>query len=264
MGVDILSKIIETKRARIATAAEELPLHLLADQADTIRRLKQPHTLKSALTSRGINIIAEFKRRSPSKGAIRTDVEPAAMARSYERGGAKAISVLTEQDHFAGSLEDLAEVCESTSLPVLRKDFIVDDYQVYESAAARADALLLIVAALDDARLKALRHLTEDELEMDALVEVHDESEMQRAIQAGASLIGVNNRNLHNFDVSIGTSIRLAAFAPPEVILISESGLNSFEDLKHLSKLGFKGFLIGESLMRSANPESELQALITA
>jgi indole-3-glycerol phosphate synthase len=264
MRVDILSRIIETKRGRVAAAAKELPLNLLADQAETIRRLKQPHALKSALCPPGINIIAEFKRRSPSKGDIRIEMDPATVARSYERGGAKAISVLTEQDHFAGSLNDLAAVCESTSLAVLRKDFIVDDYQVYESAAERADALLLIVAALDDARLKALRHLTEDELGMDALVEVHDETEMQRAVQAGACLIGVNNRDLRTFNVSIETSLRLASSAPENVTLISESGLKGAEDLKRLSNLGFKGFLIGESLMRSASPEAALRALIAS
>ena len=209
-----------------------------------------------------VNIIAEFKRRSPSKGEIRGDVDPAAMARSYQAGGARAVSVLTEQDFFSGSLDDLIKVRQAVSLPILRKDFIFDPYQIYESAAVGADAVLLIVSALQDDGLRRLREIAEDELQMDALVEVHNKAEMTRAVTAGAKLIGVNNRNLQTFEVSLETSVGLATVAPNDVTLVSESGLNSSLDLKRLRALGYKGFLIGESLMRSEMPETSLQLFI--
>src|SRR4029077_20588475 len=170
--------------------------------------------------NRGINLIDEFKRRSPSKGKIKNEADPAAMARFYESAGAAALSVLTEEDYFDGSLEDLRLVREVTSLPVLRKDFIFDDYQVYESAWAGANALLLIVAALDDETLTRLRAITEEELGLTALVEVHTGSELDRALKCGARVIGVNNRDLRTFNVSIDTSLQLAKIAPRDAILI--------------------------------------------
>jgi indole-3-glycerol phosphate synthase len=262
--VDVLDKIIQAKRARVEASKREVPEERLVEQAIVRRRLSNAHTFVSALKhSPGVNIIAEFKRRSPSKGGIRNDVEPAELARSYQSGGAKAISVLTEQDHFAGSLDDLGAVREAVSSPVLRKDFVFDQYQVYETAARGADALLLIVAALDDYQLEMLRRITEEELGLDALVEVHNEEEMTRAVAAGSKLIGVNNRNLRTFEVSLETSFRLAASAPEGTTLVSESGLNSASDLRRLQKLGFDAFLIGESLMRAEDPESALRALIS-
>src|SRR5205814_8328513 len=161
-----------------------------------------------------INIIAEFKRRSPSKGFIRKDADAATVAGQYERGGAAAISVLTEEDYFSGSLQDLREVRQTTQLPILRKDFVFEEYQVFESAAAGADAILLIVSSLDDVTLRRLRMLAEDELQMDVLVEVHTRDEMKRALAAGASLVGVNNRNLGTFEVTLDTSIQMAALVP--------------------------------------------------
>jgi indole-3-glycerol phosphate synthase len=169
------------------------------------------------------------------------------------------MSVLTEEDYFSGSLEDLRAAKSIIDLPVLRKDFIVDEYQVYESAAAGADAVLLIVAALDGDALLRLRRLAEDEIGMDALVEVHDRDEMQRAAACGAKLIGVNNRNLHTFDVSLETSLSLASAAPKDAVLISESGLKTASDLSRLRDAGYRGFLIGESLMRSDDPEAALR-----
>src|SRR4029078_4178998 len=166
-------------------------------------------------------------RRSPSKGMIREGADPIEIARAYREGGAVAISVLTEEDYFAGSLDDLRQVKAAVDLPVLRKDFIVDEYQVYESAAAGADAILLIVAALDDELLARLRRLAEDELQLDALVEVHTSDEMKRAAAVGAKLIGVNNRDLRTSEVSIDTSLSLAREAPADAVLISESGLKS-------------------------------------
>jgi indole-3-glycerol phosphate synthase len=262
--VDILAKIIKAKRRGLEECKRARPEAELRVEAFSIRTASKEHALVNALRNDRINVIAEFKRQSPSKGVIRNDVSAGAMARDYESGGAAAVSVLTEEDHFKGSLDDLLAVRAAVSLPVLRKDFIVDDYQVYESAAAGADALLLIVAALDDEALVRLRRLAEDELGMDALVEVHTRSEMQRALASGANLLGVNNRNLKTFEVSLETSVELAREAPDNVILVSESGLDSANDLCRLHRLGYKGFLIGETLMRAKRPDDALRALIGA
>jgi indole-3-glycerol phosphate synthase len=227
--------------------------------ADEARRNATPHALSKALRRDGINVIAEFKRRSPSKGIIRPDADLLQIVRSYEAGGAAAISVLTEEDYFSGSLDDLRTVKASISLPVLRKDFVFEEYQVYESAAAGADAILLIVAALDDELLLNLRRLAEDELGLDALVEVHTSEEMRRAMDCGAKLIGVNNRDLRTFEVSLETSLSLASDAPSEALLVSESGLRTREDLRRLHAAGFRGFLIGETLMRAEEPQQALR-----
>jgi indole-3-glycerol phosphate synthase len=250
--MSFLSEIVERKRQRVEEAKRAVPLKAL-------ERRSHSHRLRKALLREDINIIAEFKRRSPSKGVIRADADLKRIAQSYQAGGAVAMSVLTEEDYFSGSLDDLRAVKKFVDLPVLRKDFVVDEYQVYESAAAGADAVLLIVAALDDDALLRLRRLAEDELGMDALVEVHDRDEMQRAVACGAKLIGVNNRNLHTFDVSLETSLSLASGAPKDAVLISESGLNNATDLSRLHDAGYRGFLIGESLMRSENPEAALR-----
>ena len=260
--MDILAKIIEAKHRRLEEAKLTHPESALRDEAITIRRSSKQHALSSALQNGRLNVIAEFKRKSPSKGIIRDDADAEAVTRSYASAGAAAVSVLTEENYFDGSLQDLRTVRSVISLPVLRKDFIVDEYQVYESAAARADALLLIVAALDDQTLMRLRQLAEDELGMDALVEVHTSEEMQRAIACGAKFIGVNNRDLKTFEVSVETSVRLAREAPDNVILISESGLNSSDDLRRLHELGYRGFLIGESLMRAESPEDALREIL--
>lgn len=261
--MDFLTEIMSLKRARLEESKKAQAIEGLRAQAGDARRDSRPHAFRSALQNRErINVIAEFKRASPSKGVIRADVEPAQIARSYEAGGATAISVLTEEDRFQGSLDDLRAVREMVKIPVLRKDFIFDEYQLYESAAAGADALLLIVAALDDEGLDRLRRLTEDELHMDALVEVHTKDEMRLAINAGATLIGVNNRDLHSFKVSLEVSVQLAQDAPRESLLISESGLSSGDDLRRLHALGYQGFLIGETLMRSAQPDEALRVLL--
>jgi indole-3-glycerol phosphate synthase len=254
--MSFLSEIIERKRQRLASVKSTVAL-------DALEIPSISHRLRDALVSDGVNIIAEFKRRSPSKGIIRADADLTQIVSAYEAGGAVAISVLTEEDYFSGSLDDLSAVKRLVDLPVLRKDFIFDEYQVYESAAAGADALLLIVAALQDEVLTRLRRLTEDDLGMDALVEVHTREEMQRAIACGANVIGVNNRNLHTFEVSLDTSISLAAEAPPETVLISESGLKTAANLARLREAGYHGFLIGESLMRSENPEAALRELMS-
>ncbi|HYP01310.1 MAG TPA: indole-3-glycerol phosphate synthase TrpC [Pyrinomonadaceae bacterium] len=260
---DFLSRIIERKRVRLARAMDERGLEELRADAVRVRGGAKPHALRAALARDGrFQIIAEIKRASPSLGDICREVSPSALAREYEAGGAAAISVLTEEDHFKGSLDDLREVRESTSLPLLRKDFIFDEWQIYEAAAARADALLLIVAALGDGTLARLRSIAEDELGMDALVEVHTAEELRRAARCGAKIIGVNNRNLHNFEVSLETSVELVAEAPPGALLVSESGLSTNADLRRLQSLGYRGFLIGEKLMRANDPAQALRSLL--
>jgi len=257
--MDILSQIIETRKVRVASAKKLRPLAELRGDAMRVREMSARHPLRDALTqNERINIIAEFKRRSPSKGEIRRNADPVAITKTYQLGGAVAVSVLTEEDYFAGSLDDLRAVRLAIPLPILRKDFVFDEYQVYESAAAGADALLLIVAALDDDRLARLRTITEDELGMDALVEVHTAEELGRAVQAGARIIGVNNRDLSTFEVSLETSVQLATAAPQDTFLISESGIGSVEDIERLRALGYRGFLIGETLMRADDPEELL------
>jgi indole-3-glycerol phosphate synthase len=261
--VDILRKIIDAKRARIETAKVHDPITAVHEKALLVRETAIHRALSKALIqSDGLNVIAEFKRRSPSKGVISNSANPIKTAQSYAAGGAAAISVLTEEDFFDGTLADLQDVKTTVSVPVLRKDFIVDEYQVFESAAAGADALLLIVAALEDTLLKRLRVLAEDQLTMDALVEVHTKDEMMRALDCGATLVGVNNRDLKTFNVSLATSELIARDAAPNVTLVSESGLKSKSDLQRLRALGYRGFLIGESLMISGDPESALRELI--
>jgi indole-3-glycerol phosphate synthase len=260
--MDILSEIIAQKRERLLAASELVPFAEVRRLATEARGSAVPHALSNALRRDGLNIIAEFKRRSPSKGIIRPDADLVPILKSYEAGGAAAISVLTEEDYFSGSLDDLRTVKATVGLTVLRKDFVFDEYQVYESAAAGADAILLIVAVLDDELLSRLRRLAEDELGLDALVEVHTRDEMKRAVACGARLIGVNNRDLRTFEVSLETSLSLVREAPSDALLVSESGLRSREDLHRLHTAGFRGFLIGETLMRAEDPEQALRDVL--
>ncbi|HZH32488.1 MAG TPA: indole-3-glycerol phosphate synthase TrpC [Pyrinomonadaceae bacterium] len=263
---DFLTRIIEQKRVRLAHAKSLRSLAAVRAEALSVREAQgcRSHALRAALArEQGYNVIAEIKRASPSLGDIRRDAAPADVALRYETGGAAAISVLTEEDHFKGALEDLQAVRAATRLPLLRKDFIFEEWQLYEAAAARADALLLIVAALDDATLARLRQITEDELGMDALVEVHTLEELRRAAGCGANIIGVNNRNLHTFAVSLETSVELIDAAPPGALLVSESGLRTHADLRRLKSLGYHGFLIGETLMRAGDPSRALRELLS-
>src|SRR6266446_2888721 len=260
--MNFLSTIIDQKQRRVETAKLSVSPKVLESIARGARHAATPHALLKALKDDSqINIIAEFKRKSPSRGEIRGNADPVIIARAYEAAGASAVSILTEEDYFDGSLDDLRAVRQAISLPILRKDFIFDEYQVYESAAAGADALLLIVTALDDDTLVRLRTITEDELGMDALVEVHTSEELGRAVQAGAQVIGVNNRNLSTFEVSLETSVQLASAAPKDTFLISESGIGSADDIQRLRGLGYRGFLIGETLMRADDPEELLAQL---
>lgn len=210
-----------------------------------------------------INVIAECKHRSPSRGVLRRNYDPVAQAQAYARGGAAAISVLTEPSFFDGALEHLTRVRAAVTVPVLRKDFVVDPYQLLEARAAGADAVLLIVSALDDERLTRLLAQA-GALRLAALVEVHDEDEMERALAAGATLIGVNNRNLRTLAVDLEVSARVAARLPAGVTAVSESGVRTAADVDRLRGLGYSAFLVGERLMTSTDPEGDLRALCGA
>jgi indole-3-glycerol phosphate synthase len=262
--MDFLTAIIEKKKARLQISQEGTTTATERARAIDARLQRKPHALLEALVhGPGINIIAEIKRASPSRGEINADFDLAERAQAYQRGGAIAISILTEEDYFQGSLDDLRVVRQAVSLPLLRKDFIIDEFQIYESAASGADAVLLIVAALSDEALRNLRSIAEDELGMDALIEVHTRDELRRASDCGATLIGVNNRDLHTFEVSLETSAQLIQEAPRDVICISESGLYTAEDLRRLKESGYKGFLIGEALMRAEDPAVVLNELLS-
>jgi len=264
--INILSEIIDRKRQVVARLRADRASQDLRERALAIRRDATPHRFVQTLESepQQLNIIAEFKRKSPSAGIISSDLSATEVARCYERGGACAISVLTDEEYFGGAIFDLTAVRASTDLPIVRKDFIIDPVQIFEAAIAGADAVLLIAGALDDTALAKLRAIAEDELALDALTEVHTSEELRRALNAGAKMIGVNNRNLQTFQVSLETSERLIAEAPRDRIMISESGLKSAKSLRHLQALGFRGFLIGEALMRAGDPEAALRDLIAA
>ena len=264
MTRNFLSEILVLKRETLARIQRDRSTSFLRERALETRKRDASYRLLRAFRSESprLRIIAEFKRRSPSAGIIRDDLSAGEVARRYERGGACAISVLTDEEHFGGSIADLRAARSSTNLPILCKDFIIDPIQIYEAAIAGADAVLLITAALDDGSLGELRKVAEDELGLDALVEVHTSAELRRALEADAKIIGVNNRDLQTLQVSLETSERLVAEAPRDKIMISESGLQSPESLQHLRALGFHGFLIGEALMRVIDPEKALRDFI--
>ena len=268
----ILSEILDGKREVVVRLQADRASRDFRDRALALRANATPHRFLRALVGTPrcgvrsaqrvdptLKIIAEFKRRSPSAGTIRKDLSANDVAARYERGGACAISVLTDEQYFGSSVSDLQAVRASTVLPLLRKDFIVDEIQIYEAAVVGADAVLLIAAALEDAPLAKLRAVAEDELGLDAVVEVHTPEELRRAVQAGARIIGVNNRDLRTFRTSLDTSERIIAEAPRDRIMISESGLQNPKSLRHLRALGFRGFLIGEALMRAPDPEAALR-----
>jgi indole-3-glycerol phosphate synthase len=261
-ATDFLARVVAAKREQMALIPAAEREHL-ADQARSLPRRNATSTFRNRIARKNeVNIIAEIKRRSPSAGDINPAIDAVQIARVYASAGAAAISVLTEPEHFGGSLKDLCTVAAAVELPVLRKDFIVDAHQVNEAAIAGASAVLLIAAALDAHALRMLRALTEDTLGMDALVEVHSEDEMRKAQDSGATLIGVNNRNLATLEVDLATSRALAAHANGDCILVSESGLRSTAELRELRALGFSAFLIGEHLMRTDEPGAALEQLL--
>jgi indole-3-glycerol phosphate synthase len=254
----VLDRIVEARREAVAHRKRVLPevaLRLAAEKAGPVR------DFAGALLRDGYNVIAELKKASPSLGVIRENYVPAVLAASLERAGAAALSVLTEEEFFSGSLGDLKEARKAAHIPVLRKDFIVDPWQVWEARAAGADAFLLIAAILDDALLGELLALGRF-LQMEPLVEVHTCEELDRVNAAGARMIGVNNRDLRDFRVHVKTSLELIEAIPDDCIAVSESGLRTHDDLARLRGAGFDAFLVGETLMKDADPTAPLRALL--
>jgi indole-3-glycerol phosphate synthase len=257
---DLLQAIVAATRIRVANARAHESEPALAERARTAKPRAQAFRDALAATGR-VNVIAECKRRSPSRGVLRVAYDPVAIATGYAAAGGAALSVLTEPMFFDGSLDHLVRVRKAVDLPLLRKDFIVEPYQLLEAAAAGADAVLLIVAALTDPELAALTRQA-DALGMATLVEVHTGEELDRALAAGATIVGVNNRNLRTLAVDVGLSERLASRIPPSVIAVSESGLRSAADLAGLSALGYRAFLMGERFMTTPDPGVALAALL--
>ncbi len=258
MPAAILDKIVSEKRQEVEQKKQDLPLPALKER---ITRRKTPLDFASALSGDGIKLIAEVKKASPSKGVLCRDFKPVALAGTYAQNGAAAISVLTEVNHFQGSLEYLAAIREEVNIPLLRKDFIFDEYQIYESAAFGADALLLITAILGQQQLEELILLSQS-LGMDCLVEVHNEKELERALQSDAEVIGINNRDLNTFSVDIDTTRRLCALIPEEKIVASESGIKNRNDILKLKKWGVNAILVGESLVTSVNITAKMKELM--
>jgi indole-3-glycerol phosphate synthase len=258
----VLDRILDATRAEVRRRSEEVPLAQLRERvADGARGpFERERRFRGALSGPGIAVIAEFKRRSPSAGKLREAPDVRATVSAYERGGARAISVLTEGPHFEGSLRDLREARAACDLPLLRKDFIVDRYQLYEALAAGADAVLLIVAALEQEALAAL-HGEARELDLDVLVEVHDRLELRRALELGADLIGINNRDLRDFTVDVQRTFDLLDELPAGVAVVSESGIATQQQLRELEARGVQAVLVGGTLMRAGEPEAALREL---
>lgn len=254
----ILDQIVEARRGSIAHRKRSLPEAALKF---AVEKAEAPRDFLGTLSRDAYNVIAELKKASPSRGVLRENYAPGALAARLEFAGAAALSVLTEEDFFSGSLGDLKEAKKATQIPILRKDFIVDPWQVLESRAAGADAFLLIVAILDDTTLRELLELGRS-LKMESLVEVHSREEIARAVAAGARIIGVNNRDLRDFSVRLEISLDLIDAIPEDCIAVSESGLRTHEDLSRLRRAGFDAFLVGEHLMKDADPATPLRALL--
>ncbi|HUB35897.1 MAG TPA: indole-3-glycerol phosphate synthase TrpC [Solirubrobacteraceae bacterium] len=273
MSVTVLERILRSTRGEVERRKRERPLVEL--EAEVARRERElaaaaaagfqaaaPAGLRQALSvGEGIGVIAEFKRRSPSAGALRESAEPQAIVAAYQRGGARAVSVLTEGPHFGGSLEDLRLARTACGLPLLRKDFTIDSYQLYEARAAGADAVLLIVAALEPAELGALMEGART-LGLDVLVEVHDRQELRVALAAGARLIGINNRDLRDFSVDVERTHELLGDIPAGCTVVSESGIGAPSQLRRLHRAGVAAVLVGETLMRADDPERALRELL--
>lgn len=262
MSSDFLDRILKRKRIEIEAAQRRVPEARVREMAGRLNGGRR--SLVDALRApgpQGLNIISEIKRASPSKGLIHPELDVQGTARSYERGGAVALSVLTDRDFFQARPTDLQEARTAVNLPVLRKDFIISPYQVYETAVMGADALLLIVKALTRDQLKGLLELC-GETGLDALVEVHSKKELEDATWAGATLIGFNNRDLTTFETDLRTSVSLAPYLAPHQVGVSESGIRTRGDIVELLRAGIWNFLIGESLVRAENPEVFLQMLL--
>jgi indole-3-glycerol phosphate synthase len=253
----ILARIVQSKREELARGS--------VTRAEWERRAEEKSSsrrdFRAALRARSPAVVAEIKKASPSKGLLVEDFDPPALARDYERGGAAALSVLTDRQFFQGSLLDLVAARAATRLPVLRKDFTLDEFQIAEAAAHGADAVLLIAAILPVERLRELREYA-GKFGIAALVEVHDERELESAAASGADIVGVNNRDLRTFEVSLETSLRLVPMIPQGVLKVSESGIRSAEDVRTLRSAGFDAFLVGEHLVKAADRAAALRALV--
>jgi indole-3-glycerol phosphate synthase len=256
---NILDTIVEARRASVAHRKRVLPEVALKIAVE--KKIPPPRDFPGALTRPGLNVISELKKASPSLGVIRQEYSPAMLGGGLEAAGAAALSVLTEEDYFSGSLGDLKEASKVTKIPILRKDFIIDRWQVWETRAAGADSFLLIAAVLEDELLRELLELGR-ELKMEALVEVHSGEELARVLAAGARIVGVNNRDLRDFQVHLETSLELVESIPEDCIAVSESGLHSHDDLVRLRSAGFDAFLIGEHLMKREDPGAALGNLL--
>ncbi len=263
MPSDILKKIVAAKHEEVAEARRKIPEDRLREEAQAPRDKRPFFDRLAAPGPGGVNIIAEIKRASPSKGIIQGDLDAAKQAVRYERGGAAALSVLTDRDYFKGSFEDLKIARNACNLPVLRKDFIISEYQVYETAVMGADAILLIVRILTEGQIRRFLNIAE-QFDLDVLVETHSAAEIEAASRTGARLVGINNRNLNSFETSIDTAIRLASLLSPDQAAVAESGISGPEDIRSLNAAGFHNFLIGESLVRATDPTAWLKDLIAA
>lgn len=258
---DILVKILKRKQEEIAERSAKIPLAImqqLAEAADPVRGFVE--SIARRISDGDAGVIAEIKKASPSKGLLREDFKPAEIAASYEKHGAACLSVLTDRDFFQGHEEFLQQARKACSLPVIRKDFIIDPYQVFEARAISADCILLIVSALNDNQLEQLSQLA-IRLGMDVLVEVHDLEELERALVLNLPLIGINNRNLRTFDTSLDTTLDLLSRIPDGHIVITESGIHTQDDVKLMRDNKVNGFLVGEAFMRAEDPGLELANL---
>jgi indole-3-glycerol phosphate synthase len=261
--MSVLETIAAYKHQEVAAAKKTRPLKLVtAHAADAPAPRGFLAALKAAKAARQPGLIAEIKKASPSKGVIRAQFEPEEIARDYERGGATCLSVLTDTPSFQGAFDDLMVARQATRLPVLRKDFMLERYQIVESRALGADCILVILAMLTDSVAESLIE-TAREWKMDVLVEVHDEEELRRALDLDADMIGINNRDLKTFVTDINTAIRLKPLIPPEIHVVAESGLSTPDDLRRLAAVGISSYLIGESLMRADDVETATHALIS-
>jgi len=260
-GGDILARILAAKAKEVAAARAAKPLAALRDEARTAPPVRDfAGALRSRIAASAAAVIAEIKKASPSRGVLRPIFDPAGIARRYEAGGAACLSVLTDREYFQGAPEHLVAARAACSLPVLRKDFVLDEYQVVESRALGADCILLIIAALDDARLAALE-ASARELGMDVLAEVHDGAELDRALNLATPLIGINNRNLRTFEVALETTLDLLPRMPSERLVVTESGILASADVAGMRRAGVHAFLVGEAFMRAADPGAALRSL---
>lgn len=260
MTKDFLKIIVDHKKNEVEAARRDVPEQELRRKAAEMQNRRPFLKALQFPGPSGVNIIAEIKRASPSKGDIRIDLDPAEYAAAYEKGGAAAISVLTDHHFFKGGFNDFKKARQATRLPMLRKDFLISEYQVYESAVLGADAVLLIARILTKEQLRDYLQLS-NELKMDALVEIHSEDDLNAANYAGAKLIGINNRNLSSFDTDIGTAIALVSRFEKDQIAVAASGIQSADDIRRNQKAGIYNFLVGESLVRAENPQAMLESL---